>query len=212
MGRTYGDNTVTGPARVATGVSGASQGLEWLWQHVRDVPKPHILDCGPVSPATVQVLLRRGAKFYAADLMTPLLKGEARFWDRGRKTPTFLPLEFLAQLPHIPAGSLTAILSWNLFDLAPHESLPAIVTRLFSLLEPMGVLFCVLREPHAKAGVENRWWLETLTSFRREADSKKPFPYPAITNREIERLLPAASIKTFLTRSGQREILAMRRE
>ncbi|MGH9446929.1 MAG: hypothetical protein ACRD3O_14540, partial [Terriglobia bacterium] len=115
------------------------------------------------------------------------------------------------QLPPIPTASLTAILSWNLLDLAPHESLQPVVDRLFSLLQPLGVLFCVLHEPQHKTGVENRWWLESLTSPRSEADSKRPFPYPAVTNREIERLLPAASIKTFLTRSGRREILAMRR-
>ncbi|MGH9449432.1 MAG: hypothetical protein ACRD11_02730 [Terriglobia bacterium] len=202
-------------AASATGYAGgtpvASQGLDWLWQHVRDVRNPHILDCGPVSPSTLEILLRREAKFYAADLMTPLFQGDAKFWDRTGKTPVFLSGVFLNQLPPIPTASLTAILSWNLLDLAPHESLQPVVDRLFSLLQPLGVLFCVLHEPQHKTGVENRWWLESLTSPRSEADSKRPFPYPAVTNREIERLLPAASIKTFLTRSGRREILAMRR-
>ncbi|MGH9345207.1 MAG: hypothetical protein ACRD19_15790 [Terriglobia bacterium] len=212
MARTNGHDGMTGAARSAAGIPAASQGLDWLWQHLRDVQRPHTLDCGPVSPATLQLLLGRGAKFYAADLMTPLFQGDARFWDRSGKTPVFLPSEFLALLPPIPAGSLTAIFSWNLLDLAPHEALPDIVTRLFSLLQPLGLLFCVLREPQAKTGVEHRWWLESLTAPRSEADSKRLFPYPAITNREIERLLPEASIKTFLTRSGRREILAMRRE
>ncbi|MGH9401707.1 MAG: hypothetical protein ACRD2P_06335, partial [Terriglobia bacterium] len=208
MAWTHGHDVATGAVRSAAGVPAVSQGLEWLWQHLRDVAKPHTLDCGPVSPATLQALLRRGAKFYAADLMTPLFHGDSRFWDRSGKTPVFLPPEFLALLPPIPDGSLTAILSWNLLDLAPHEALPAIVSRLFSLLQPMGLLFCVLREPQTRVGVEHRWWLETLGAPRSEADSKRSFPYPAITNREIERLLPEASIKTFLTRSGRREILA----
>ncbi|HEV2500386.1 MAG TPA: hypothetical protein VGY31_12480 [Terriglobia bacterium] len=212
MALNRGQDAVTGAARSATGAPAASQGLDWLWQHLRDVPNPHALDCGPVSPATLQLLLRRGAKFYGADLMTPLLQSDARLWDRSGKTPVFLPSEFLNLLPPISERSLTVILSWNLFDLAPHEALPDIVTRLFSLLQPLGLLFCALREPQAKTGPEHRWWLESLTSPRNEADAKRPFPYPAITNREIERLLPDASIKTFLTRSGRREILAMRRE
>ncbi|MGH9434487.1 MAG: hypothetical protein ACRD06_00650 [Terriglobia bacterium] len=202
-------------AASATGSAGgapvASQGLDWLWQHLRDVRNPHILDCGPVSPSTLEILLRREAKFYAADLVTPLFQGDAKFWDRTGKAPVFLSGVFLNQLPPISATSLTAILSWNLLDLAPHESLQPVVDRLFSLLQPLGVLFCVLHEPQHKTGLERRWWLESLTSPRSEADSKRPFPYPAVTNREIERLLPAASIKTFLTRSGRREILAMRR-
>lgn len=212
MAETRGHDNVSGAVRPSQGVQAASQGLEWLWQHLRDVERPHTLDCGPVSPATLQVLLRRGAKFYAADLMTPLYQSDSRFWDRSGKTPVFQPADFLTQLPPIPAGSVAAILSWNLFDLCPHDSLPAIVDRIFSLLQPLGVLFCVLREPQAKTGPEQRWWLEALTSPRSAADIKKQFPNPAITNREIERLLPAASIKTFLTRSGRREILAMRRE
>src|SRR5579885_2157794 len=146
-------------ARTASGIPATSQGLDWFWQHLRDVQNPRILDCGPVSPGTLQTLLRRGAKLYVADLMTP-----------------------------------------------------ALIERLFALLEPLGVLFCALREPNHPTGIERRWWLESLTAARNEIDAKRSYPYPVITNREIERFLPTASIKTFLTRSGRREILAMRRK
>ncbi|MGH9469187.1 MAG: hypothetical protein ACRD1N_02460 [Terriglobia bacterium] len=189
-----------------------SQGLDWLWHHLQDLCHPHILDCGPVSPATLQVLLRREAKLYVADLLTPAFGGDAAFWDRTGKVPVFLPAKFLDQLPSLSPSSLAAILSWNLLDLVPHESLAAVMERLISLLQPLGVLFCVLREPYHKEGVERRWWLETLTSVRNETDAKRPCPYPAISNREMERLAPTASIKTFLTRSGRREILVMKQE
>lgn len=211
MLRTAEHYVAAGAASSSGGAQVASQGLDWLWRHLRDVRNPHILDCGPISPSTLEVLLRREAKFYAGDLATPLLQGDARFWDRTGKTPVFLAGVFLDQLPPIPAASLTAILSWNLLDLAPHDSLQPISDRLFSLLQPLGVLFCVLHEPQHKTGVESRWWLEAPASPRSKADNKRLFPYPAVTNREIERLLPTASIKTFLTRSGRREILAMRR-
>lgn len=188
-----------------------SQGLEWLWQHVQDLPHPAVLDCGPVSPSTLDVLLRREVKFYSADVATSLLQGEAGYWDRSGKTPVFLAGAFLSQLPQIPEGSLSIILSWNLLDLLPHEALQPVVDHLFSRLGPLGVLFCVLHEPQHKTGVETRWWLESLAAPRSQVDPKRPFPYPAITNREIERLMPSASIKTYLTRSGRREVLAMRR-
>lgn len=197
---------------MGNGVPAISQGLDWLWQHLRDVRHPNILDCGPVSPATLQVLLRRGAKLYVTDLITPALEGDSRFWDRTGKIPVFRTSAFLDQLPQTGEGSLTAILCWNLLDFVPRDSLPAVVDRLFSLLEPLGIIFILLREPSRSVGVERRWWLEALASLRNEVDAKKAFPYPPITNREIERLLPDASIKSFLTRSGRREILAMRRE
>jgi hypothetical protein len=210
MLRTSQHDASTGAQRVQSGVQGASQGLEWLWRHLQDVRHPRILDCGPICQSTLDVLVRRGAKFYAADLITPALQNDARFWDRSKKIPVFLVSDFLSQLPEIPPHSLTAALSWNLLDFVPHEALPAVIETLFSLLEPLGVLFCILRESHMVNGSESRWWLESLSTPRSLVDGQKSFPYPPISNREVERLLPGASIKTFLTRSGRREVLAMR--
>jgi hypothetical protein len=210
MSRTSEPLSSTRKPRPQLGASGASRGLDWLWRHVQDVRQPRVLDCGPVSQATLNVLLSRGAKFYAADLITPALENDPRFWDHSKKTPVFLVADFLNQIPEIRPGSLTAVLSWNLLDFIPRESVTGVVERLFSLLHPMGVLFCLLREPHAGTGLERRWWLETLTTPHSHTDSTRAFPYPPITNREMERLLPGASIKIFLTRSGRREVLAMR--
>ena len=212
MPRTAEHDISAGAARSPSGRPATSQGLEWLWQHLRDLKRPNILDCGPVSPVTLQVLLQRDAKFYAADLITPLFQSDPKLWDHSGKRPVFLVKEFLNQLPAVPEGSLAVILCWNLFDLAPHDALPDITAQLFSLLRPLGALFCVLREPQHPAGVEPRWWLETLTSYGSQSGAKKAFPYPAVSNREMERLAAGASIKTFLTRSGRREILAMRRQ
>lgn len=189
---------------------GASKGLDWLWRHCQEVRQPHILDCGPISQSTLGVLVHRGVKFYAADMITPALENHSRFWDWSKKAPRFFVSDFLSEIPEIPAGSLTAVLSWNLLDFIPHDALPVVIETLFSLLEPLGVLFCILREPHLVTGVECRWWLESLNAARSQVDIRRSFPYPPITNREVERLLPGASIKTFLTRSGRREVLAMR--
>jgi hypothetical protein len=41
-------------------------------------------------------------------------------------------------------------------------------------------------------------------------ESRVPFPYPALTNRDIERLVPGGAVKMFLTRSARREILIMK--
>jgi hypothetical protein len=210
MARASEQNAATRTVQSGGGTPATSQGLDWLWRHLQDVRQPRILDCGPISPASLQVLLRRGVKFYAADLVTPLLEGGSRFWDRSKKSPVFLTSEFLNQISDVPPSSLSSVLAWNLPDLTPHESLPAVLERLFSLLEPLGVLFCILREPYISSGPERRWWLESLTVARGQAGDKKAFPYPPITNREIERFLPDASIKIFLTRSGHREVLAMR--
>jgi hypothetical protein len=187
-----------------------SPSLDWLWSYLRDVPKPSVLDCGPVRRTTTEVLFRRGVKLYIGDLITSLLRGDPDFWDRTRKTPVFKTDDLLAQLPPIPPGSISAVLSWQLLDLLPHEALAAVVLQFYVYLKRGGVLFCILREPNLKEGVEAGWWLEDLRTLGRDGEGARPFPHPALTNREIERLIPTGNIKTFLTRSGRREILAIK--
>jgi hypothetical protein len=186
-----------------------SRALEYLWQHLRDVPHPHVLDCGPICQSTADVLLGRGAKLFVADLLTPAQRKDAAFWSLVGKTPVFLIEDFLAQLPLIPPGSLSAVFCWHLLDLLPREALPPLVRRLRSFLHPGGALFCLLREPYLMAGAEIAWCLQSLTALGSGVESRRPFPYPAVTNREMERLVPSGSVKTFLTRAGRREVLAI---
>jgi hypothetical protein len=202
-------------SRLSASQSGArpvneSRALEWLWQHLQDDRRPHILDCGPVRQATINVLLRRGAKLYAADLISPLLRGDPSFWRVSQKTTVFRPEVFLAHLPELPAASLSSVLCWHLLDLLPGAALPAVMGKLLACLRPGGVLFGLLREPYLPAGAEATWWLETLTTLGTGEEAKRPFAYPAVTNRETERLVAPCGVKTFLTRTGRREILVIK--
>lgn len=204
--RQQGSTRTTGSGSAPTATSPA---LEWLWKYLSDVPNPQILDCGPVFQATVDVLLRRRAKVHVADLVTPAMKNEARLWDRSGKVPVFRVSELLAQFPKIPQGSLTVILGWHLLDLLPREAHAEVVGRWLSYLQPGGALFCILREPYLPKGAETLWWLENLKTLASASEGSKPFPYPAITNREMERLSLPGNVKTFLTRTGRREVLVV---
>jgi len=188
----------------------ASPALEWLWQYLRDVRHPHLLDCGPISQASLNVFLKRGAKVYVADLLTPLLQGEPAYWTRNNKTILFRLDEFLKQLPPIAPDSLDIIFSWQLFDLLPRDVLGGLVERFWSYLKPGGMLFCLLREPYLPAGAGTSWSFESLTVLSPKVESCQPFPYPAVTNREVERLLPGGNVKTFLTRGARREVLGVK--
>ena len=84
------------------------------------------------------------------------------------------------------------------------------VQRFHSFLQPKGVLFSILREPSVTTGAETRWWFETLTVLGSSNTTQKPFRYPALTNREMENLFPGGNVKTFLTRSGRREVLGVK--
>jgi len=174
------------------------------------VNNPQVLDCGPVFQMTVDIVLRRHAKIHVADLVTVMLHDESKFWDRRGKVAVFRNDIFLEQFPEIPADSVSAVFGWHLLDLVPREMHQGLVDRWFSYLQPGGGLFCLLREPRLGTGSDTSWWLESLTTLGSGHEGRRPFSYPAITNREMERLVPEGSVKTFLTRSGRREILAIK--
>ena len=204
--RTYQDSQKSSAAHPKA----PSRALEWLWQNLRDVPRPHILDCGPVYQATLDVLLKRGAKLYFTDLVTLARQSDPKFIRRRGKTTVFLIDKFLENLPPIPRDSLSAIACWHLLDLLPRDALPGFVAKLWSYIRAGGVLFCLLREPYLATGAGTRWWFDSLMVLGSDVESEVPFPHPALTNREIERLVPSGNVKTFLTRSARREILAIK--
>ena len=188
-----------------------SRALDWLWQNLREVKHPQVLDCGPAHPATIEVLLKRGAKIYISDMISPARQSESRFTRQlGNKRTMFLIDDFLENLLPVPSGCLSMVACWQLFDLLPREAHAGLVSRLWSYLNTGGVLFFLLREPNLANGAGTRWWLDSPFALRSDVESKIPFPYPAITNREIERLFPPGSVKTFLTRFARREILAIK--
>ncbi len=187
-----------------------SFGLRWLWQYFDDVPRPQVLECGPLHSATVRVLLTRCGKLYRCDLISALHRREPWLWDRSGKTPLFRAEGLLAQLPEVPPASLSVIFCWQLLDLIPHDAIAEVALRFHALLAPGGVLFCMLREPRLENGADPDWRLEGLTDLVRVREGSKAFDYPALSNRELDRLIPTGSVKTFLRRSGWREVLAVK--
>ena len=204
--KTYQDSQKSSAAHPAT----PSRALEWLWQNLRDVRRPYILDCGPVYQATLDVLLKRGAKLYFTDLVALARQSDSKYIRQQFKRTVFLIDEFLENLPPIPPDALSAIACWHLLDLLPRDALPGLVAKLWSYIRPGGVLFCLLREPYLANGAETRWWFDSLMVLGSDVESKALFPHPALTNREIERLVPSGNVKTFLTRFARREILAIK--
>jgi hypothetical protein len=158
--------------------------------------------------ATLDVLLGRSGRLYRGDLISSLKRPD--LWDRTRKTPAFRTELLLSELPLVPPASLSLVFAWHLLDLLPREALADVLLRIHKLMEPGGVLFCLLREPRLEKGADADWALEGLTGLTHAHEGIVAFPYPALSNREIDRLLPTGSVKTFLTRSGWREVLVVK--
>ncbi len=189
----------------------SSQALRWIWNYLQDVEDPRILDCGSVSVATVRVLMSRKAKIYVGDMLGPVQRSDPAYWRSQNDQMVFALDEFLALLPEIPPESLSLICCWHLLDLLPADVLPGLLSRLLGLLEKGGILYGFLREASLAEGKDGRWSLESLTTLGVEAESQGRFPYPAVSNREVENLTADYSLKTFLTRSHRREIVVLKK-
>ncbi len=200
------------PTNFRSGTVGAnlSGSLDWLWARLQDNPNPHVLDCGPIQNPTVNVLAERGSRLYVADLLSLVCRSDGELWDRTGEAPVFKTERLLSEVPVIPHGSLSVVFCWQLLDLLPHQALADVVRRMCLYLGPGGVLFFILREPCLTTGADTTWYLETLTRLAARVTGQKPFPYPPLSNREMERLIPARITKTVLTRSGVREVLAVK--
>lgn len=188
----------------------ASQALQWTWNYLQDVENPHVLDCGAVSSTTINILINRHAKVYVADLIAPLQRGDPALWRQENKQTLFCPGELLKRIPAIPPDSLRLICCWHMLDLIPRDNVPELAQFFLSLLAPGGIFYCFLREPNLTQGKDGRWWLETLTTLGEESESAGKFPYPPLSNREIERLTAGSGLKTFLTRSHRREVVVLK--
>lgn len=188
----------------------SSQALQWIWNYLQDEENPHVLDCGAVASATVNILINRNAKVYVADLIAPLQRGDTAFWRQEDKETLFCTAELLKRVPAIPPGSLRLICCWHLLDLVPRDYVPELVRFFLSLLAPGGIFFCFLRELNLTQGKDVRWWLETLTTLGEEGEGVGTFPYPPVSNREIEKLTAGCGLKTFLTRSHRREVVVLK--
>jgi hypothetical protein len=185
----------------------ASPALEWMWKQMPEVDRPAALCCGTIRQSTLNVFLQRGIKAFLGNAVGHLLSNEKMLWEGTGKEASFKPNLLLDLLPQVKAGSLSVVLTWQLFDLLPRDPLPEVFSHLCSLLMPGGFMLCILREPYLNKGRNAQWWLESPLTLGVGGEDAGEFVYPSLTNREIERLAHPSTIKTFLTRTGRREIL-----
>lgn len=185
----------------------ASPALEWMWKQMPEVARPAALCCGAIRQSTLNVFLIRRMKAFLGDALGYLLSEEKRFWEGIGKEARFQEKVLLDLLPDVEPSSLSVVLAWQLFDLLPRDPLTPVFTHLCSLLRPGGFMLCILREPYLNKGRNAQWWLESPVTLGVSGEDAGEFVYPALTNREIERLAHPSTIKTFLTRTGRREIL-----
>ena len=191
-----------------------SNGLkDFLWL-MPEEPQGRLLDLGPVSQATVGFFTDRGFRVSAEDLMRGWSEFDAEE-DRERGAAAEPPdaaalaSKFLDGCLRFVPGTFHGILAWDIFDYLEPELLAPLVSRLYELLAPGGVLLAAF---HDSAEIEASHYRvhdnETLELIpgRRPRAIRRVFQ-----NREVLALFSGfRSSRTYVGRDHLREALFLK--
>jgi len=168
------------------------------------VPKPEVLNLGPLCGETVVYLAGRGARVHVEDFDPP---SPVPARQPGEPPPALKPFR-LDQ----PTGRAHLVLAWEMTDFIPPDRLAEYGAELHRLLAHGGSLFLF---SHQRPNAQN----ETLPRYRMLADdmivrevaggvTHRRWIHPT---REVERALSGFSIQgVALQRNQMREIVAVR--
>ena len=193
--------------------SRVSNGLkDFLWL-LSDVERGHLLDLGPVSQSTVSFFTAKSFKVYTEDVLRTWKSHLNAEEERMRRAPAgtaaaldpaSLAQSFLEANLSFPDETFHAVLAWDVFDYLEGELLPRVVSRLYSMLRPGGVLLACF---HSKMPEQfHRYCVVDGQTLDLAPAAAPVMPQRALQNRELLNLFSAfRSSKTFVGRDQLRE-------
>jgi hypothetical protein len=212
--RTGGEATAAAPAADSSNVR-ASNGLkDFLWL-LSGIEHGHLLDLGPVAQSTVSFFTEKGFKVYSEDLLRAWEQHLRAAEERLRRAPagTVEPLDpqtlaerFLTENLQYREQQFHAILAWDVCDYLDVHVLPLAVQRLYSILQPNGVLLGIF---HSRPAAEfRRYRVVDAHSIELLPAASRLSPQRALQNRDLMNLFSAfRSSKTYVARDQLREAL-----
>lgn len=188
-----------------------SNGLREFFNQLQDQKGLRVLDLGPASQATINLITGLGHKIYHEDVYPELAEYAYRVRLEGGGTRWDDAAFLLSNLDYSTA-LFDGLLCWDMLDLLPDPAaVHAIVARLHHITKPGGALlmFFHTAEPGSRAPVSRCQihGCDSLEMFPRgEFTLKRP-----LNNRNIEKLFREFhSLKFFLARDNLREVLVLR--
>lgn len=212
-----GKEAAAAGASVAAATAGTqlrvSNGLkDFLWL-LSDVERGHLLDLGPVSQSTVSFFTGKGFKVYSEDVLRSWKSHLNAEEERLRRAPAgtaaaldpaSLAQAFLDANLSYPEENFHAVLAWDAFDYLEGELLPRVVSRLYSMLRPGGVLLAVFHSRMPEQFL--RYRVVDGQTLDLTPAAAPLVPQRALQNRELLNLFSAfRSSKTFVGRDQLRE-------
>jgi len=217
------------PAQRTQRLTRRSSGLAELAKILASEHSLCVLDLGSTSPANIRYLIERGHKIYSEDLLTastdPALLAKDEQGNVVLDTKKFLTDNLV-----YPAAQFDVVLCWNLPDYMDESLVKPVVSRLWSLLKPGGVVLAFFHTREAGPDAPcyryhivapDTLEMQHIEAHREVRKGPTGVMHSATTggfrlqrvfnNRHIENLFhDFASIKFFLARDNVREVLVMR--
>jgi hypothetical protein len=132
---------------------------EFLWL-LSDVPRPRILDLGAVSQSTLTFFIEKGYRVSTEDMLREWKDFLTTEEERLRTTPAgeeaerhslpALAEKFIDGALNYPENSVGGVLIWDLLDYFDPAVVPALMNRLYNMLQPGGTVLALFHSRPAE--------------------------------------------------------------
>jgi len=198
-------------ARVLQGIDSseefvrATKAVRRVLEMVGPLPSPVLLDLGPVIGSNVSFFGEHLAcKLHLEDL----------FAEVGRLVQSGAPQDVSAALAGAlahEAGSVDAVLAWDLFDYLEAEEASALVGRIARVLRPGGLVMAFFTTVVFDRAVHRKYIIEDPEHLKHRWQAFARPPRRVLLGREVERLFaPLEVAESYLLTHHQRETLLRR--
>jgi len=196
-----------------------SNGLKEFLQHLEDEKTPRILDLGQVSQATLNFFIEKGYRVTTEDSLRSWKEFLSAEEEGLRLAPVgngqekisqaYLAEKFLETGLRYAEESFHGVLAWDLLDYFDAELLPRAMERMYSLLQPSGIILAMFHSRPAERFHRYRI-VDTQTIEMLPAPTVAVHAH-VFQNREILDLFcKFRSSKTFVGRDQLREALFLK--
>jgi hypothetical protein len=194
-----------------------SSGWNQLHKHLKSREALRILDVGPTSAGNINFVTHLGHSIYMANLVEEASKPE---WSTADESADALSLPedreasaiegFLRQNLEFSGRHFDVVILWDTLDYLRQSFVPAVVDRLYDVMEPGGQLLAFF---HAKAPdlpVFSRYHLTDSDHVEMQRVGGHPM-LQSYSNRQVEQLFHRFSgHKFFLAKDALREVIVTR--
>ena len=179
----------------------STQQLQRLLQQLSRLPKPHLLDIGPLNGSNIDWLIQQGFKLYVDDCFRPLVKPKAQS-EKGIKP------HLLSETAQLYPSQFDAILCWDIFDCLTKKQAAELIGKISLLLKPKGLLFAIFNYNPSHPSVLVRHRIVSKMKLEYQAVTTNPLSRRVYENRDIQELLSGLEfVSSCLLQSQIREVL-----